>query len=261
VIRVDGRAVVYGELWFEEEPPADAGVDILVYRCRRTPVPGARTETFRSLQTDLSGPPEALVAACHESCRYEVRRADARDGLRHEVMPEATDSLEEFCDFFDAFAKQVGLPSADRHWLTRVAAERQLVLSCATRDGAQLVWHAHLRSGYIVRLAYSASWFRGTNTDYRSLIGRANRWLHWRDMLYFREAGAQRYDWGGIFADESTPERAGINRFKKSFGGQPVVTYECTAPATIRGRVWLPLREAWRRRHPPQPLPALRKSC
>jgi hypothetical protein len=247
-------------VWFDEEPPPNAGVDIVVYRCRRTPIGGARTETLASLCSDLTGSPEAILAAFHKGCRYEVRRAEARDGLRHEVIPEASASLDEFCDFFDAFAKQTRLPSADRHWLTRVAAERQLVLSCATRDGERLVWHAHLRSGCIVRLAYSASCFRGTNTGYRSLIGRANRWLHWRDMLYFREAGAGRYDWGGIFADESSPERAGINHFKKSFGGQPVVTYECTVPATMRGRVWLPLREAWRRRHPPQPLPALRKS-
>jgi len=88
------------------------------------------------------------------------------------------------------------------------------------------------------------------------LVGRANRWLHWRDMLCFKEAGVQCYDWGGMFEDESTPERAGINRFKRDFGGQPVHSYECTVAASARGRVWLALRDAWRgwqRLNPPRP--------
>ena len=82
----------------------------------------------------------------------------------------------------------------------------------------------------------------------RALVGRANRWLHWQDMLRFKRMGMKRYDWGGLFEDESVPERAGLNRFKKDFGGQPVRTYDCTVPVTIKGSIWLPLRNAWRSR-------------
>src|SRR5437660_11434665 len=78
-------------------------------------------------------------------------------------------------------------------------------------------------------------------------------------MLHFKEAGLECYDWGGVFADESTPERAGINQFKRMFGGQRVVHYECTVPATPRGRLWLALRERRRAWHPPRPVPALRQ--
>lgn len=63
-----------------------------------------------------------------------------------------------------------------------------------------------------------------------------------------KEMGITRYDWGGLFEDESVPERAGINQFKKDFGGQRVRTYDCTVPVTIKGRIWLPVRDAWRRR-------------
>lgn len=259
MIRLQGRAVVYGELWFDEEPPNPAGVDVLVYRCRRTPIPNARTEIFSSLHSDLTAAPDAITAAFHEGCRYQIRRADSRDRLQHEVIPEASDTLEEFSDFYDGFARQKGLWLADRHWLARAAAERQLVLSCVSRDGERLVWHAHLRSGRTVRLASSASGFRGMDNEHRSLVGRANRWLHWRDMLFFKETGIECYDWGGVFADESTPEREGINRFKRMFGGQLAVSYDSTVPVSLRGRVWLVLRDAWRRWQPPQPpVPALR---
>jgi lipid II:glycine glycyltransferase (peptidoglycan interpeptide bridge formation enzyme) len=64
-------------------------------------------------------------------------------------------------------------------------------------------------------------------------------------MLRFKEMGVSRYDWGGLFQDESTPERAGINAFKKSFGGTVELTYECTVPLTVKGRMYLPLRDAW----------------
>jgi hypothetical protein len=257
VIRLEGRAVIYGEVWFDEEPPAHAGVDIIEYRCRPNPIPNARIDTFRSLQTDLTGRPEAIVAGFHSGCRYQIRRAEAKDGLRHEVIPDAGDRLDEFANFYDGFARQKALRPVDRHWLERVAVESQLVLSCAWRGSERLVWHAHLRSGRTVRLAYSASCFRGMDSGYRSLVGRANRWLHLHDMLHFKEAGLECYDWGGVFADESTPERAGINLFKRMFGGQPVVHYACTVPATPRGRVWLALRERRRSWQPPRPVSAL----
>ena len=261
MIRIQGRAVVYGELWFDEEPPAHPGVDVVVYRCRHTPIPNARTETFRSLCTDLTGQPEAITAGLHHGCRYQVRRAETKDGLRHEVTPDAFDNLEAFSDFYDAFAGQKVLWPADCRWLARAAAEGQLVLSCASRGGEPLVWHAYLRSGRTVRLAYSASCFRGKDSGYRSLVSRANRWLHWRDILYFKGVGLGCYDWGGIFADDSTPERAGLNRFKSMFGGQPLVQYECTVPATVRGRAWLALRDTWRSWHSPRPVPVLRQSA
>jgi hypothetical protein len=162
------------------------------------------------------------------------------------VIAAAGESLEEFSAFYDEFARQKGLWPAERHWLARAAAADQLTLSCASREGERLVWHAHVRAGITAHLMYSASCFRDKDNDYRSLVGRANRWLHWRDMLYFREAGVKSYDWGGMFADESAPERAGINHFKRTFGGLPVQSYECTVPVNARGRIWLALRAAWR---------------
>lgn len=73
----------------------------------------------------------------------------------------------------------------------------------------------------------------------RALVSRANRWLHWQDMLTFKQKGFECYDWGGLFEDETSPERAGINRFKCDFGGRREVTYNCTYSLTARGRLYL----------------------
>jgi hypothetical protein len=246
VIRIQGRAVVYGEVWFDEQPPQPPlGIDVLVYRYHPAPLPDARTALQHSLRTDLTAPPDTILATFDETCRRHVRRAARQDGLQHEVFDAG--ALDEFIAFYDEFARQKGLWLADRHWLGRAAAARQLALSCVSRDGERLVWHAHLRAGHTVQLAHSASLYRSLSSERRSLVARANRWLHWRDMLDFKAAGARCYDWGGMFEDESTPERAGINHFKRTFGGTPLLAYECTLPVTLRGRVWLTLRDVLRR--------------
>jgi hypothetical protein len=250
MIRLQGRAVVYGEVWFEEQPPADAAVDILVHRRRQEPVARAHTSVHRTARTNLARSADDIISAFSHSCRYQIRRADARDDLRCEIFLEPTERLAEFIEFFDLFAQQKNIWLADRHWLARVAAEGQLVLSAALHAGRALVWHAHLRTCQTAMLAHSASLFRGLDEGSQALIGRANRWLHWQDMLRFKELGDTQYDWGGLFEDESAGDHAGINRFKASFNGAPMETYDCVVPLSWRGRVWLPIRDVWRRHGP-----------
>lgn len=250
MIRIKGRAATYGEFWYDEEPPRDCAVDIVVYRQQPAPVANARPTAFLTLVSDIALEEGAITEKFGKDCRYKIRRADSKDGLRLEFITEPESRLDEFGSFFDAFARQKSLATCDRQWLVAACAARQLVLSSASRDdGEALVWHAHVLSGKTAGLQYSGSCFRNRDNDYRALVGRANRWLHWQDMLQLRAIGIGRYDWGGLFEDESTPERAGINNFKRDFGGHPERSYDCTVPITIKGRVYLPFRDAWRRRN------------
>jgi lipid II:glycine glycyltransferase (peptidoglycan interpeptide bridge formation enzyme) len=250
MIRIDGRGAVYGEVWFDEELPGDAAVDIVHYHQRRTPIADAQITPFLSLVTDLSVEQDAIMDQFGKDCRYKIRRADTKDGLRMEFTTEPEGRLDEFRAFFDAFARLKSLQPADRQWLLAACEARQLALSSASQNDEVFVWHAHVISGHTARLQYSASSYRNRENTYRALVGRANRWLHWREMLQFKEMGLKRYDWGGLFEDESAPERAGVNNFKKDFGGRQERTYDCTVPVTVKGRVYLPLREAWRRLTP-----------
>jgi hypothetical protein len=248
MICIKGRGAVYGEVWYDEETPGDPGVDIILYRRRSAPLAGIRTTPFLSLVTDLSAEEDAIANRFNKDCRYKIRRAETRDRLRMEFIQDPESRLDEFRAFFDAFASQKSLDAADHQWLVAACNARQLVLALASQDGEALVWHAYLLCGKTAWLQYSGSCFRDRECDYRSLVGRANRWLHWKCMLRLKEMGVTRYDWGGMFEDDSAPERAGINEFKKSFGGQPERTYDCTVPVTLKGRIYLPLSDVWRRR-------------
>jgi lipid II:glycine glycyltransferase (peptidoglycan interpeptide bridge formation enzyme) len=247
MILLRGRAATYGELWFDEAPPAATDVDILQYRFRGAPVENARATPLLTLLTDLAPEEGALLERFGKDCRYKIRRADAKDGLAFEYGAEPARRSGAFAEFFDAFARQKGHAPCDRAWLRAACDAGQLALSAAYRDDIALVWHAHVLCAGTAGLQYTASHFRGQDNEFRALVGRANRWLHWQEMRRFKSMGLTRYDWGGLFPDESTPERAGINRFKRDFGGEETRVYECTGPVSARGRVYLPLRDAWRR--------------
>jgi lipid II:glycine glycyltransferase (peptidoglycan interpeptide bridge formation enzyme) len=250
MIRLNGRAAIYGEVWYDEEPSRDCAVDIVIYRQRRAPIANARRHTpVLSLFTDLSIGEDAIADNFSKDCRYQIRRAESKDAFRIEFITEPGNRLDEFHAFYDAFAEQKSLEPSDRQWLRAASDARQLLLTSAVQNDEALVWHAYLLCGQVARIQYSASCFRNRQSDYRTLVGRANRWLHWQDILRLKTMGIGRYDWGGLFQDESTAERAGINRFKKGFGGQPERSYDCSVPVTVKGRVYLPLRDAWRRRN------------
>jgi len=248
MIRIKGRGAVYGEFWHDEEPSGDPGVDIAMYRHRSAPIEGARTvQPILSLVHDLSIEADAILSQFDKDCRNLVRRADGKDALEMAFFSEPEPELERFRAFYDAFASEKGLQPCYWQWVVASCEARQLALTSASLNGEALVWHAYLLSGTTVQLEYSASCFRNKAKDYRSLVGRANRWLHWKDLLRFKEMGFGKYDFGGLFEDESTPECAGINHFKKEFGGRQERLYDCTLPVTGIGRIWLPLREAWQR--------------
>jgi hypothetical protein len=256
MIHLKGRGAVYGEVWYDEDLPRDPGVDIVLYRQRETPIAGARTAPLLSMVTDLSVAEDAIAERFGKDCRYKIRRAETKDGLQMEFITDPESRLDEFRAFFDAFARQKSFWPCDHHWLLAACKARQLVLTSASQSGEALVWHAYLISGKAAWLQYTGSCFRNKENDYRALVGRANRWLHWKEMLRFKGMGIERYDWGGLFEDESVRENAGINRFKKDFGGEEVRTYDCTVPVTLRGRLWLPFRDAWRsRKHGPGRMP------
>jgi len=249
MIRIAGRGAVYGEVWYDEEPQRDCGVDIVLYRQREAPVAGAKVVPFLSMVTDLSAANEEIAGRFGKDCRYKIRRAETRDGLRMEHIADPRAKLDEFCAFYDAFAAEKSIWLSDRRWLAAACDACQLVLASVSRDGEALAWHAYLVCAKAAWLQYTASAFRNRDSDHRALVGRANRWLHWKEMLRFKDSGIERYDWGGLFEDETDPGNAGINRFKRDFGGREVRTYDCTLPVTIRGRVWLALRDArcgWR---------------
>lgn len=244
------RGALFGECWSDEEPPAgDCPVDVLAFRERTTPVAQSHCTSHLTLVNELTADPDKLLASFVRNCRQNIARADRRDELWMELTMRPGTQLRDFCSFYDEFAKQKRLRPADSKWLQAAADADRLALATVWRGPEPLVRHAYVTGGATIHLHSSASLFRNQDFDHRALTARANRWLHWRCMLYFSERGATHYDWGGFFEDESTPERVGINRFKKEFSGTLERRFDCLVACTARGHLRLGLKrlgDGWR---------------
>ena len=101
----------------------------------------------------------------------------------------------------------------------------------------------HYRSCDRARLIYSASIRRQTTeTPLKALIGRANCFHTWHDILRFQRQGIETYDFGGWYGGTENAEKLRINRFKESFGGKVVPEFNYEVGVTIAGRLALALK-------------------
>jgi hypothetical protein len=228
------------ELWFDEQVPTGFRPDIVRYHQALTPAVEGATDFF-TLVTDLSQEVDALMTHLQKESRYEVRRAQEKDGLTLKIWNGDEAFLEAFVDSYREFAAQKGLMTLDSHHLSRLKAAGRLDISSAeSADGEPLVYHAYYKHADRVRLLHSASRFRSSSdSGYRAMAGRANRWLHWQDLLRFKSEGRRWYDWGGWYEGKEDADRLRINQFKESFGGEVLHTYNGEAILSWKARLFV----------------------
>ncbi len=238
MIVTKGKWLTTGEVWFDQTPTPGA-VDVMTFEQRAEPLHGAACTPFHTRVIDLSADSETVMNGFSKSNRYKIRRG-GRDGLtlEHWFPPDAA-TVAQFCDFYDAFAALKGQSPVYRDKLTAMAQSGVLDLSCA-RDatGDVIVWHAHVRASSRARLLHTASLYRdSTDSGYRNMIGRANRYLHWQDMLRYKEDGVALYDVGGWYVGDTDEEKLQINKFKAEFGGYTETNYNCVQLITAKARM------------------------
>lgn len=222
--------------------------DVVHIVMRKGPVPGAQSIPASTVTLRLDQPEESLRRALPETTAYEIRRAE-REGTKCELVESVSATqLDDFLRFYQRFVNVTGNAPPDPHWLRILQAAGNLRLSIAkANDGEALVYHAYITGEKSCRLLHSISLRKeAEDNKERNLIGRANRLLHWEDILHFRSAGIELYDFGGWYRGKDNACMLGINRFKESFGGQVLFGSHCDLPLTMRGKAWLLLRGAIR---------------
>jgi hypothetical protein len=236
-----------GEVWFNEKPKHIVGVDVLYYRQWTQPVAGAQVDEFHTMLIDLTKPQDQLWQKIGKNDRYKIRRAEDKDQVVYEYWEQpSADIIHQFADFYDRFAVQKGFVKMNRAQLINRANNGALDIShVKAKDGVSLVWHGHYRNQSRARLLYSASLKDNADTNYQSMLGRANRYHHWQDILRFKQANLAFYDFGGWYTGHTDQEKLGINHFKEKFGGDIVQYFNCTHSLTLKGKVYMWLRETY----------------
>ncbi|HUW39940.1 MAG TPA: hypothetical protein VMV90_02950 [Rectinemataceae bacterium] len=230
------RGISYTQKWFAREAGRGGFARILAYYQylgERPPGLFLR-KPFSTLLVDIGRQPELVLADMHKVNRVQIQKAE-REGLswRNDVR------VEEFVERYNAFAaeKSIAPISAER-----VASFKDSAfLSLVELDGVVLAQHFHIvdAAESRARFVYGSSGRFSEGSD-PALIGRANRWCHWRDMLHFRESGIATYDFGGYAPDTEDPVLRGINEFKSRFGGAIVREDHWLSPLyALAGRLGL----------------------
>lgn len=235
------RGILVAEVWFCLPSILPSRLDVVFIRRSLKPIAGYRNDESHTLLNDLSLSWDELWNGMCKENRYEIRRAETKDGLSYKILTQPTvQDYVAFVDFYRIFTTQKGLPDSQSNThaaLRRCLANGNLTLTKAGKDDETLVWHSYFVQGNQCRLLFSASHFRSsTDTAFTYLVGRCNRWLHWQDMLYFQAQGITVFDWGGwhVGADAA---RLRINQFKEGFGGKPVQVYDARYGITLRGHL------------------------
>lgn len=212
-------------VWFAEKPLKKKGV--ISYREYIGEDYEQSGTEFDTLVSDLTKSEEEIKQQFSKNCRYYVNRAvreniDVKMYAGKEISDEM---ILAFLDFFEEFWESKGSSLGNKDaWYQEFKVYRDqgaLGITEAYVNGQKSVYHTHILTPQRVRLWHSASLYRLQEEDAatKNLIGIANRYLHYQEMLYYKSLGKTVYDWGGAGMGEDVIH---ITEFKRSFGGTPV---------------------------------------
>ncbi len=207
-------------------------------------------QEFHTCMNDLTMSEEKMHAAVNKNVRYECRRSE-RDGIEIQFYQKSDlekdrKLLGQFAQLYESMYQSKGIDAKYNLTGVKKYIEADSVLfSAVWHEGEMLVFHSYICDHTDARLLHSASCFREESAD-QSMIGRANKRLHWEDILYFKKKGLQRYDWGGI-SDFDNPN--GIDEFKLKFGGDKATYYNVYAGNTLLGKMAVTAMKLLKRIH------------
>jgi lipid II:glycine glycyltransferase (peptidoglycan interpeptide bridge formation enzyme) len=205
------------------------------------------SEDFHTLIIDLTQPEDEIFNKIDKNTRYEINRAKNKDGITSKTLDVRYD-LGLFLQFYNKFALTKNLCPIDGvgqtlkqiEWL---AENDMFTIRAALFKDEIVVMHSYVCNNGRAKQAHSASLFRESEDNtFRRMAGRANRWLHWDDMLYFKSRNFPIYDLGGISMNLSDKEKQAVGEFKKSIGGELVKERMSYIPMSVKGWMYVAVK-------------------
>jgi lipid II:glycine glycyltransferase (peptidoglycan interpeptide bridge formation enzyme) len=244
------------ENWYTVRENPEKRVDVVKYRFVSEPCDRALfLENLFTILIDLKKEQDELFFQIGKNTRYKINRAKDRDDIECSTFLSAgkkdDEKLRQYITYFNGFTATKRRSSIEYSDLEQFYNAGTLCLRCAAcKDGSKVyTMHAYIVSDGRARLHQSSSHFRASDdSEFRNLIGRANRYLHWDDILYFKGSGLDYYDFGGWYGGQSDTEKLAINQFKESFGGEKQKEFTYIVPATLRGKIAVFLQQLVKKR-------------
>ena len=194
----------------------------------------------KTIINDLTSEMESIVDNFKKNTKYEIRRAE-KDGCTCEFLwsndLQKNNSILKTIDLeHKKMFKQKGhaYKSEFNNMNSAVKANMLCVSIAYLPDKTACAYHVYIVGNSTARLLHSISVFRSVDASAeKAAIGRANRFLHFKDMDILKKNGFARYDWGGY---SETKDQISISEFKASFGGQIIDTYRYIFATSYLGK-------------------------
>lgn len=241
------KIVKMAEIWYNYYEKPDRKADVLRYKyVAERKEKSASFEELWTLLLDLSKSEESIFSGIRKNTRYEINRAKNKDNINCITLLEKgeknNEKIAQYIKFFNAFTESKNREPTEFADIEQFYNGETFCVRSALNGDDFLTMHAYIISDNTARLYQSSSLFRNSeDSEYKNLIARANRFLHWEDMLYFKKMGIKWYDFGGWFGGEATNENYReqllINQFKESFGGEKKQEYSFIEPASLLGKI------------------------
>lgn len=236
------RGISISHVWFMEESDSlpDINTDIFyLHDCAFDSIAASAAIVLpqRTWVSDLTMSDDDIMKSLSGESRRRIRRAKD-DGISVNVytsreLLQMESLLMEFGSCHKRMFKQKGLSSIFNNDILKTYIEADmLVLTVASYGGRNIAFHSYITSTERVRGHYSVSIFRDGSMDAK-ILQNANLYLHYKDMLYFKNRGVSLYDWAGI---QSFENPSSIDIFKMKFPGEKRIHYNIIVGRTMLGR-------------------------
>ncbi len=169
-----------------------------------------------TVENELENTEEDILNSFSKTIKVEINQAK-----KIGVNTYFSNNINEFITFYNDFAKNRNIDLISERRLNEM--KPNLKLSFAIFENNILAAHSYLEDKElgIVRLMHAAT-ARFSDQGDKQLAGRANKLLHYTDMVAFKKDGIKIYDFGGYAEGTNDKGLQGINKFKLSFGGSKV---------------------------------------
>lgn len=237
------------EAWFcEDYKKIDEDYDILYLYGYREKVHGAKNNIQNTLILDITTDEDMIFSAIKKNVKYEINRCIKENILFKIYTSEDIKNdnliLDRFVKKYNTMYEQKGLPTRlNLNVVNEYIGQGNFIITSASSDDNDLCYHAYLTSSDSTRLLYSCSTFRSENQDEKNLVARANKFLHWEDIKYFKNSKILKYDFGGITSFDNPN---GIDKFKMAFGGEKVKYYNVSYSKSFKGKLYLLIRRFYK---------------
>ena len=237
------------EYWFcDDYKNLDDDCDIQYIYGYKTKVSKATNHLQKTLILDLLQDEDTIFENIRKNVKYEINRCIKENILfkiyTSEDLRKNSSIVSEFEKVYNMMYTQKGMSTRLNLDIVNEYIDKNSFILTAASNGTNLCYHAYITDSTIVRLLYSCSTFRDENQEEKNLVARANKFLHWEDLKYFKSIGVSNYDFGGVTSFDNPN---GIDKFKMAFGGSNIEYYNITISKTLKGKLYLLARKLLKR--------------